>query len=631
MKKIIKLLSKFLLIASFSFFLSLNVEALQNVGIYSDLTISESGLFRDNRGTTSSNSIGYQFYSTFYNDKEYYIAYPSTSTSYNYNSWGGSIVQCGMSFAKDNYYSVSYYFKTQTSSTLHPYYTTLSNKLAIASSVSDLSMPNFNYIEVSHSVEKVPSEYGGYDFVYTVVFKAPTYGTCLLSAFSGNPSVNSQNVGFLGYKYESLGSDNLSAADISNALSNKFSDIQNNIDNSTNTIVGNQEQNKQEIIDNANQNHEKAEETRKGIWASLTDGIANIGKWFTDLASSIGNFFKELGESIANGFTSLFDSIKSLFVGEEVCEVTKENLFTGYDSLSPDADGWYSYSCTSTSCPILIAKKNEQIENEKFYNTFFEIKDISSSGNYRINPFNDYNSQLGDTSAPYFVQSGNLTVESSAIKFKGNLYNDKSIRAYVDDSNTNLTRFMVVRYTGSSISFKFRILITDDMTMTLENYEYYDKKQECTLKGGLFGMITNFMSNVGKWFSDLLTGLLEGLKALFIPDGEYFSTYFSSLYDFFVDKLGILMYPIDLFINVLNRFLNLSSSSTGLIHIPEIAIPGFGTLVQEQSFYINENWNEGPLLTLYNIYKAFVSCFVGLCLVNLARKKEKEIVEGSTS
>lgn len=661
MKKLLSLLRYLVIIAvaCFCFIIIDDVYAISNLNGLSDLTLDPFGVFYDNVNGTSR-SIGYYMGLVGEDPSDplaYYVAFPTGSTQYTNGGQGGSIVQCNMSFVQGNYYSVTYYWLSDSNSYYyHPFYSNLSNKLAIGNSIS-VSYPNFTYESISQSVQTKLVQNIGYVSAYTVIFKAPQTGTCLLSTFSSSPTGPSDGLGFVGYTYRSLGSTAPTSAEIALELNAQFSSIENSlntgfgavigsinssntqigdkVDSSTDEIINNQEQNKQEIIDNANQNHQEAEDTRKGIWASLTDGIANIGNWFSELGSSIGNFFKELGDGIANGFASLFKDIKSLFVGEEVCEVTKENIFTGYDiaNIYPDENGYITLNNT-TSSGLYIRASKKNLEVGKSYNFFIEIEDysfkpgtnvwfypvISSTINYELDPKIAYTHQ--SSTNEFILQSTGASC-SGKVCNKLITVNDNS-KYFIE---TGLQNYVF----GSNSMIKYRILITDDLSMTVDNYEYYDKKEECTTKGGLFGMITSFMSNVGKWFSDLLTGLLDGLKALFIPDDEYFSTYFSSLYDFFTEKLGILMYPIDLFINVLTRFTNLSNETTGLIHIPEISIPGFGVLVTERSFYINENWNDGPLLTLYNIYKAFVSCFVGLCLVRLAYKKEKEIVDGSGS
>lgn len=137
------------------------------------------------------------------------------------------------------------------------------------------------------------------------------------------------------------------------------------------------------------------------------------------------------------------------------------------------------------------------------------------------------------------------------------------------------------------------------------------------IKGG-FEAITNALISLGNF-------IIDGLKSLFIPENDFFSNYFQELYNFFTVKFGILLYPVDLLLDVLGRFLDLPPTSSGLVHIPNISIGEYGILIEQRDFYINEYWSQEPYKKIYDIYKIFVNAFVGFCLINLAVKKEKEM------
>ena len=127
---------------------------------------------------------------------------------------------------------------------------------------------------------------------------------------------------------------------------------------------------------------------------------------------------------------------------------------------------------------------------------------------------------------------------------------------------------------------------------------------------------------------DVFDDLKSFLKLLFIPEEDYFTSHFSDLNDGLHEKLGILIYPIDLLFDVFDRFNNLSNDSNGIINIPNIDVPGFGNLIKGRTFKINEYWAKDPFSTLYNIYLAFVHCFIGFCLYKLAVRKKYEILGG---
>lgn len=149
------------------------------------------------------------------------------------------------------------------------------------------------------------------------------------------------------------------------------------------------------------------------------------------------------------------------------------------------------------------------------------------------------------------------------------------------------------------------------------------------LKSG-FESIVNGLKSVGEFIVNGLVSLgefiIEGIKSLFIPEDDFFSNYFSELYDFFTDKFGILMYPLDLLIKIVRRFLSLESGRQ-LITVPDIAIGDFGILIHGFSFYLDEYWHQEPYSYIYGIYKIFVNSLCVIYLVNLAKKKYDEVIK----
>lgn len=80
--------------------------------------------------------------------------------------------------------------------------------------------------------------------------------------------------------------------------------------------------------------------------------------------------------------------------------------------------------------------------------------------------------------------------------------------------------------------------------------------------GGILGTIKNFFGGFFDWLKDLLLGL-------FIPDDDYFSTWFTNLNTLLAAKLGMLYAPFDLLITVLNAVYSSSTDFTG-VPFPEI-------------------------------------------------------------
>lgn len=113
--------------------------------------------------------------------------------------------------------------------------------------------------------------------------------------------------------------------------------------------------------------------------------------------------------------------------------------------------------------------------------------------------------------------------------------------------------------------------------------------------------------------------IIEGLKGLFIPSDEYFSTVFNDLNDFFKDKFGFLYTPVDLLIRFINLFSSANAEFTG-IPFPELSWDGYVLLeaqtvqfdilqldafknVQQKLYFLTDLMMIGALLAL--IHKKF--------------------------
>lgn len=80
--------------------------------------------------------------------------------------------------------------------------------------------------------------------------------------------------------------------------------------------------------------------------------------------------------------------------------------------------------------------------------------------------------------------------------------------------------------------------------------------------------------------------IIEGLKSLFIPSDDYFKVYFDDLHSWFSEKLGFLMFPIDLILQVADIFLG-SSDVDCILTLPSFSIQEY-ELWAEYSFNLTE-------------------------------------------
>ncbi len=597
------------------------IDALQNVGPYAGLTISESGSFYDNSSNTAFTNKGYQVGTTaIHYDMDFYYALPTSNLTLTHNGFGGSLSQCGLSFIQGQYYSMTFVFKSLDGSHfIHPFYTKKTNLVGISDVAS--GQTTFTYDSVSAGVEKLDETYyGGTDGVYTIIFKAPQTGTCITTSFSSSPTGYLNNVPndlmFLGYKWQSLGSSQLSASDIQNTLSSSFNSINNKIDQSINmitgSVLGSITDNTNSInsnIDELKEKQEEAHETSKGIWGTLKSLVSSIGNWFTDLMSSIGD-----------GFKNLIEGIKALFVGEEVeeCKVIKNN-FTTYthwiDDTSLSVPNYYARPVDSDGYIQLYYNSNLYRISDNFgpikpnteYTLYVESSPSNSLGSFIFYP-SKYNTSNSKNKYRFPSMNTNKTLapgESAIFYITSNSEDDvnyslSSMFAYTDYDKQQ----------GGALYARIMLLEGHYTESEIKEKGYFKTEKEIceiTNKGGLFGIIKNLGSTIGKWFSDLF-GLFkdDDVSDVTNSSSDYFTNFDDKDYGF----SDIVKMPLAL-IN------NISSASCSTLVLP---LPFVDKNVELPCMYDIYSTYFGSFLTLYQtITFGIVAYWVCINLFRMVR------------
>lgn len=125
----------------------------------------------------------------------------------------------------------------------------------------------------------------------------------------------------------------------------------------------------------------------------------------------------------------------------------------------------------------------------------------------------------------------------------------------------------------------------------------------------------------------IISLLIDGLKSLFLPSDEFLNNYFNELYEWFCDRLGFLSYPLQLFINILNRILNINWSEP-ILNIPDIPEPFTGEkLVSATTLNFNSLLTNDILKNVHDIYLILVDVVIIFALVNLAKNKFEEVTK----
>lgn len=127
-------------------------------------------------------------------------------------------------------------------------------------------------------------------------------------------------------------------------------------------------------------------------------------------------------------------------------------------------------------------------------------------------------------------------------------------------------------------------------------------------------------------FQRLLDGILNGLKNLFIPSDDFFQNYLSEMNQWLSDHFGALYYPIDLFIDVCGRLLNLEVPENPSITLPAFQV-GETVLLPAQTYSFD--MSALPALgEIHSFYLTVVDVIIALWLCGLAAVKLKSIMGG---
>ena len=121
----------------------------------------------------------------------------------------------------------------------------------------------------------------------------------------------------------------------------------------------------------------------------------------------------------------------------------------------------------------------------------------------------------------------------------------------------------------------------------------------------------------------IISGIIEGLKNLFIPSEDFFKSYFDDLYSWFGERLGFLSFPIDLLAELAEMFLG-SSSTDCILTLPRFSISGF-KLWKESSFNLTSFLNENFKFVLDAI-KLGTSVILVFNFIHLCERKWEEVM-----
>ena len=159
----------------------------------------------------------------------------------------------------------------------------------------------------------------------------------------------------------------------------------------------------------------------------------------------------------------------------------------------------------------------------------------------------------------------------------------------------------------------------------------------------LFGQVVSAVTSIGDQITNALTilgnFLIDGLKQLFIPSDDYFSTTASDLMSWFEDHLGLLVYPFTLVTDLASRIAAISDTEPTLT-FPELSFDMDGeeyTFIEETQVNLFDQFGpEGSesrttFETLHGYYLTLADAAIAGALALLAWRKFDQITGGAST
>lgn len=255
-----------------------------------------------------------------------------------------------------------------------------------------------------------------------------------------------------------------------------------------------------------------------------------------------------------------------------------------------------------------------------------------------------YSTKLNPDSS--FYQSGGLygdyyEIPVSVFKnylLKGNVV-EYTLLYWVEGAEMSETSIISVVYGGDVTSQTDSILnsgfnkLDNKLNDISETLKASAKKQEETDKGILASIkeVISYLNPFSENFFvyKLIDLLIDALISLFVPSSEFFASWIADLNLYFADRFGMLYYPFELSINILNRVNNISSQINGnfVISFPDLQLMGV-TLIPAFSYDFNILLQNETFAYIYDIYLIFIDVILICCLLVLCKNTFVEVFGG---
>lgn len=361
---------------------------------------------------------------------------------------------------------------------------------------------------------------------------------------------------------------------------------------------------------------------------SINSQTTILQNGLNDLEDNINSSINDMGKNISNtindNFTSCHSS-KNLF---DFANSTLSTISNTYIQSSSILSNGYQVKGQENNLNTLIDYRNGQIWVNGTLDSSLTSEDkLTFVADVEIisNPLN------ADRFSIYINNqySGNFVFSSN---------NFKIISSTPNNINLNENQLFVIRIAGTEVKLTnimiLKGLYTEENIPSFHTYN----EQFCTNKiddtNSKLDEAEKTRKSIWQTLRDLPSAFLDMLLSLFVPDNDFFSEWWEDFSTFFDNKLGFLTTPIEIFINFISLYLDISSETDIIINIPNITVPNFDnfTIISSQSF----NWTEllnskQSLLNLWNLYLDFIDVFLILNFIGLCENAYSRIFGGDTS
>ena len=298
---------------------------------------------------------------------------------------------------------------------------------------------------------------------------------------------------------------------------------------------------------------------------------------------------KNLQSSDINFDISLTDINLNYFFNKNVIDIDFKN-FIVYDDIKGD-DKNYSY--------LLVR---------------FKLKDkITSTDSTDYNYYNNHDN--------FYFQYGAFNTT-----FVNNVDRKSFFQKQIND-NTDTTPSIKVNRVSFLEDGHFTFTPAESNNQDLDNVSINDmiifgNLEDCSLTdischfNNLNTMIKNLFVRIGNGINSIINGIIN----LFVPDFKKLENTITTNNQILTQKLGFIMYPFNLFLDICNRFMSIDivNPQDVVINIEEVRDPFYHqVIIQPGTWNLGQVIQTQPISSLYTIYRAFISvyiCYLFICL-----------------